>query len=232
MAALRLLLACAACITVAQASNATTTTLATTTTAYNANANATTVTTTTDGATTTAALQETISGTISLTITGDCAAFVNDADVQTAVKESIASVCSLSSSYVAVSMAHSCSSRRLSKYGRGRRLDGTVTVDYTITLPLGSSVTGASISNLITSTSTSAWQSTLATKLSDLSVTGYTVTVASVGTPTVGTIAAFTTITTTTTLGAGIDSSALTKAVFSSAHVWLVLAMVATSKLF
>lgn len=228
MALARALVTFAACFAVAEANNATnaTTSTVTTTSSYGAG-----VTSTVTATTTATQVQETITGTITLTVTGSCQAFVTDPDVKTAMTNTVAAVADVPAGYVDISFSHSCSSRRLS-VGRARRLDGTVTVTYTIALPVGYATSGSTISSRITGASTASWTSTLAQKLADAGVTGFTVTVSAVSTPTLGTVLAFTTSTSTTTIQAGVDSSALTTKVLSPAHLWALLAVFAATKLF
>jgi len=272
----RVFVVMAACCVVALGNNATnattstatsTTTLSTTyTTSATATATATatvTITTgditsndvnsTTTGASTTATtttgapFQHQISGTITMQITGDCAAFVSDDKVIAAFMGSIASIANVSSSWVTVTLSHTCSSRRMSELHGGksalrRRLGGAVIATYTITFPVGSSVTSATASvSLIEGTSTASWSSTLATELVDqgVSSSAYTVTITEVATPSVGTVTV-TTVTTTSTLTlttilnleSGVDSSAFSHKAFSTAHLVGLLLVFVSSKLF
>jgi len=236
MAVAQLLFAIAACIAVAEASNSTngTTTTNPSTSTYAATTTTLGATTTTDGSgdnvtTTTGALQEQITGSLILSIVGSCSAFVSDDSVKLAVRKTIAGVATIDVGFVAITMTHSCS-RRLAKMGSARRLDGAVTVNYVITLPLGHSTTAASIVNIISSTTPAAWTTALTTQLSAEGVTAFTASVTSATAPVVGTVSAFTTTTVTTTLAAGVDSSALTTAVLSSAHLWALLAIFVVTK--
>lgn len=220
MAIAQMLAVLAAWVAVAQASNSTNVTIVTTGTT-------TTVTTSTY----TQETQVQITGTLTLQVTGSCIAFCNEADVKAAVESTIANVTGISSSFVSVVLTHSCGSRRLSVASRSRRLDGAVTVTYTITLPVGSSLNGATIAGLITGTSLEQWTTILREALSAAGVVGFTVDVTGRSVPVVGIVSAFTTTTETTTMGSGMDSSALIRAALSSAHLWALLAVLAANQL-
>jgi len=181
---------------------------------------------------------EQVVGTMSLTITGDCAAFVNDSSVILACAKSIATVASVNYTFVSVLLSHTCS-RRMSEFQQGtsalrRRLGGAVVVDYTIDLPVGSSISGASVSSFINATNLTSWSSTLAAKLAaeGVNASAYTVTVSAVAIPTVVTVTMTTTMTTLEALSDGIDSSAFFRKAFSMAHLWGLFLLLMANKFF
>mmetsp|Transcript_72844 Transcript_72844/g.161105 ORF Transcript_72844/g.161105 Transcript_72844/m.161105 type:complete len:229 (+) Transcript_72844:106-792(+) len=204
------------------------------------NVSTTTVTTTVTETATGSLTQETITGDIVLAVNGSCDLFSNHTGVMTAIQHAIATVANVSSSYVSVTLSHSCSNRRLVGRWHSRRLDGAVTAAYIITLPPGSTISGDSVSSLINSTNTSSLTATLSTAMSDAGATGFTVTVTSISAPSVTTVQILgsTTTTNTTTMPlqfddqVGFDSSALTRTVLRSAQVWTLLAVIAASKFF
>jgi len=181
---------------------------------------------------------EQVAGNITVTITGDCAAFVSDSLVNLAFSKSIATVAGVDYTSVTVNLSHTCS-RRMSEFLQGtsalrRRLGGAVSVDYTIALPVGSSINGASVSSSVTSTNMASWTSTLAAKLAaeGVSASAYTVTVSAVATPTVETVTLTTTTTVTMTMLMGIDSSAFFCKAFSMAHLWGLFLLLMANKFF
>jgi len=218
--------------------NATTTATATLTATTTGTTTTTFTETITNTITTTAAggvqMTQQITGTISMTITGNCATFISDPDVGTAFTKAIAGVASVDKSWVDVVLSHTCS-RRMSEWGEkihGRRLGGSVVATYTITFPVGTSVTTSSVVNAITSTTDSAWTTTVAAKLTDEGVSAYSVTVTGTSTPQLSTVPVTTRTTTTTTLQSALDSSAFLHKAFSSAHLTGLLILLVSSKLF
>mmetsp|Transcript_73039 Transcript_73039/g.156446 ORF Transcript_73039/g.156446 Transcript_73039/m.156446 type:complete len:278 (-) Transcript_73039:275-1108(-) len=185
-------------------------------------------------------------GSIGITITGDCQAFVTSDAVNSAWVSTIASVSSVQESMVTVFLSHTCSSRRLHvrSLSKARRLDGDVLVSYTITIPAGQSYDVNTISNAITTTSATAWTNQATAKLQSAGITVFGVTVNTVSTPSVAVVTTTetttpsvtgTTVTATTTMtlpAAGIDSSAFFRKAFSSAHLWALIVLFAANHFF
>lgn len=193
-----------------------------------------TVTTTVTGTvTTTIAPKEVVQGTLTMSV-NDPDGFITDPGVASGIAKAIAKTTNVPESYVEVSLAKA--TRRLQRLQwlqqrQGRRLQGggNVIVSYTITLPVTSSKTGASVSQSIQNTSPAAISEKILAEVSAASTETYTVSVTQVSAPAVlqpgeTTTQAPTTTTATVTLTLPpTNSLTRTQAAFTAAHVMALL---------
>jgi len=175
-----------------------------------------------------------------MSISGNCDAFVTNPNTISAFTKAVHSLCGANSGVsetdIAITLSHTCSSRRRLENGRvARRLSsGTVTATYVITLPQG--VSAASVKAVLPSggSAVSSWQAAVNQGLSAVGLSTFTVTVTSVVDPTVVNLDTTVTITSTSTstLEAGVDSSAFLQKAFSSAHLWGLIVLFGANHVF